>query len=916
MTTDIITPSVRTEMVISLVRELLQYESEITHELITEQVDLACLTLKRRLTPPLTAPELQQVNSRLREDYAVWIGQGAVLTDKRDHEPWLQSRGASIDWRLYRRYEKYLSGQGWHPRTLTRLGELSSSILGLLEDPHREGHWDRRGMVVGQVQSGKTASYTALINRAIDAGYPLIIVLAGRFNDLRSQTQQRIDEGVLGYDTLTVNPGENAPHRTGVGLIRGFGDRHINSPTTAAQNGDFSNSSGGIKPGKDPVVMVVKKQKTVLTRLLRWCRNLTSMPVLIIDDEADDSSVNTKSIFDDNGNVDPEYDPTAINGLIRRILLAFDRRCYVGYTATPFANIFIQREGQSVKYGDDLFPRSFIISLPAPDNYVGPERIFGMNDDPMLGAGREGLGLARPVTDWSTWIPARHDREWVPAPTLPESLHRALRCFVLATAARRARGQGQKHSSMLIHVTRLKAVQARVTQQIATEMADLHNRVRYGLHDDPIREELRVLWESEFSPLDDGLSWADVNDCLTATTGEIVVKTINGDARDSLQYYHHRDVGLKVIAIGGDRLSRGLTLEGLVTSYYLRNAAAYDTLLQMGRWFGYRPGYLDLCRIFTSPALIEQYVHVTLASEELRRQLERMAELEMSPQEFGLRVRTDPNQTMTITSPKKMVSGTPLRLSYAATLNEQVTFLKSSAVTQSNHDLVDRLLKQAGSPERSAPLDNVIWRHVDHEPIVELLRGYRMSRANFRMVPGAMAQYIEERVRGGALTDWTVILISNTRAGERTLTLGGVEVGYTQRTHMPLSSPERISIRRLLSPPDEGLDLTEAQQRACIQEVQGRNGPVVKFSPLAARKRREAQRGLLLIYPLQLRSPGRRPVPGEQAVDPPLSELTLETIGLAVSFPEDTGAPPVEYLVNETYWQNEHGEDDLEEATS
>ncbi|MFD2608960.1 Z1 domain-containing protein [Deinococcus taklimakanensis] len=903
------------ESIVELTRTLLHIAGQdITHDLIMEKVAQAAQTLGVVLTPE----EMQRINSQLRELYAVTIGQGAVLADNRDHEPWLQARSASIPWHRYRRYEKYLSDQGWHPRTLSRLSELSADILGLLEDPRREGSWDRRGMVVGQVQSGKTANYTAVINRALDAGYPLIIVLAGRFNDLRSQTQQRIDEGVLGYDTLTLNPGQDAPHRIGVGLLTGYGNRHVNSPTTSAQNGDFSNAAGGIKPGKDPVVMVVKKQKTVLTRLLKWCRNLAPMPVLIIDDEADDSSVNTRSILDENGNIDPEYDPTTINGLIRRILNVFERRCYLGYTATPYANIFITRDAEanrSAKYGRDLFPRSFIISLPAPDNYVGPEHIFGMSDDPVLGAGREGLGLVRPVDDWATWVPAKHDTAWVPSPELPPSLGRAIRCFILATAARRARGQGKAHSSMLVHVTRLKAVQRRVTEQISTEMASLRDRIRYGLHDDQIREELRELWEDEFAPLDDGLTWETVNNCLTTAAEEIVVKTINGDAKDSLQYYHHRNVGLKVIAVGGDRLSRGLTLEGLVTSYYLRNAGAYDTLLQMGRWFGYRPGYLDLCRIFTSPKLLEQYIHVTLASEELRRQLELMAELEMTPEQFGLRVRTDPNQTMTVTARNKARSGTPLQLSYSATLNEQVTFLTAPAVNAANHTQVERLLTLAGEPtappDSAGLLPNVMWRQVDPELIVDFLRGYRMSSANFRMIPTALAQYIEARNANGALTDWTVVLVSNSRAGENTITLAGQTVGHIQRTHLPPVSEERLSIRRLLSPPDEALDLTPEDRKACIQEVQGRNGPVIKFSPVVARRKRDAQRGLLLIYPLQLRVPGKKT--GDDGEDTGATVgSALQTLGVAVSFPADPDARQMEYLVNETYWQNEHGTTDMD----
>ncbi|WP_261665406.1 Z1 domain-containing protein [Deinococcus sp. Marseille-Q6407] len=903
------------EGILELTRTLLNIAGqEITYDLIAETVTQASQTLKLTLMPE----EVQQINSQLRELYAVSIGQGAILIDNRDHEPWLQARSASITWNLYRRYEKYLASQGWHPRTLSRLSELSASILGLLEDPRREGSWDRRGMVVGQVQSGKTANYTALINRALDAGYPLIIVLAGRFNDLRSQTQQRIDEGVLGYDTLTLNPAQNAPHRIGVGQVYGYGTRHINSPTTSAQNGDFSSSAGGIKPGKDPVVMVVKKQKTVLKRLLKWCENLksTPMPVLIIDDEADDSSVNTRTILDENGNLDPEYDPTVINGLIRLILNAFDRRCYLGYTATPYANIFITREGRSTKYGDDLFPRSFIVSLPAPDNYIGPERIFGMSDDPILGTGREGLDLARPVTDWADWVPAKHDTAWIPSPDLPPSLHTAIRCFILATAARRARGQGLKHSSMLVHVTRLKAVQKRVTDQINDEMSSLRNRIRYGLKDETIRDELHELWDAEFTPLDDGLTWEQVNDCLTEATEEIVVKTINGDAKDSLQYHEHCEVGLKVIVIGGDRLSRGLTLEGLVTSYYLRNAGAYDTLLQMGRWFGYRPGYLDLCRLFTSPSLIEQYVHVTLASEELRRQLELMSELEMTPEQFGLRVRTDPNQTMTVTSMNKMRSGTPLQLSYSATLSEQVTFLTAPAVNINNQNQVKKLLTSAGQPAASADqqgkLPNIIWHHVDPDLIVDFLRGYRISSANFRMIPTALAQYIEGRNTKGALIDWTVVLVSNSRAGDNTTTLAGQTVGYIQRTHLPPTRQERLAIRRLLSPPDEALDLTPGERKACIQEVQGRNGPVVKFSPVAARRKRGPQRGLLLIYPLQLRAPGGQSGDNPQTAEP-TSSPALQTFGIAVSFPSDPEAREMKYLVNETYWQNEHGLPDSEE---
>lgn len=879
----------------SIVTLLLDDETTISNARIAEVLDHEAQL--RGIA--LSAEQRSLILASLETVFNVWIGEEQTLEDATNHIPWLPAKRAGIDWTLYERYRAYLHREHWPRVVLKRLDDLSEHLLSLLEDPERPGIWDRRGMVVGQVQSGKTANYTALTNRALDAGYRLVIILAGRFNDLRSQTQQRIDEGVLGYDTMTVRPGASeVGQRLGVGKLRGVAHRRVNSLTNSSQTGDFrKNVGGGIRPGRDPLVMVVKKQKSVLTNLLDWCNSLEPMPVLIIDDEADDSSVNTRKIYDENGNIDPELEPTAINGLIRKILMAFDRRCYVAYTATPFANIFISRDNDTLDHGPDLFPRSFIISLPAPDNYTGPASVFGIPDDEMLGPGQKRLDLVRETDDWQAWMPDRHRKEWrPPTEALPPTLLNAIRGFILATAARRARGQGTKHSSMLIHVTRFKWVQAHVHEQVSDEVNELRSRLRYEPPDGPLRQEFRQLWESEYAPhLTDRLTWEQVDAVLNQAAGEVETRMINGDARDSLQYLEHEQNGLKVIAIGGDKLSRGLTLEGLSTSYYLRAAGAYDTLLQMGRWFGYRPGYLDLCRIHTTSDLAEHYAHVTLASEELRRQFEEMAERGMTPEEFGLMVRTHPS--LTITARNKMRAGTPLKLSFADSLSEQVTFTQDAQAEVRNRAAAEQLLRTSGTPMRDGERGNLTWRDVPASAVQAFLGSYTVPRASYKMVPAVLLRYINQRVADDRLTTWTVVVISNSRTASRD-TLAGHDVGITQRETLAVRA-EHSSVRRLLSPPDEGLDLTEHQQNLCRAPRLGRGGrETTAFSPHKARAQRPSERGLLLIYDLNLTMND-----GKDTVEP------SPAMGIALSFPPDDRAQAVDYLANETYWTTDMGSD-------
>ena len=331
-------------------------------------------------------------------DYGVFEGVAKILEDNRDHIEWLADERSSIKWNFWSRYKKYLEvDEKLPPTVVASIDETTEEILKRLESPRRNGSWDRRGMVVGNVQSGKTSNYTGLITKAVDAGYKIIIVLAGLNNDLRSQTQKRIDKGFIGRDTRKKESYDQTSSRIGAGLLPGYVEPPVIAVTSADAGGDFKKSVHNnvtITPGGDPIVAVVKKNVTPLSNLLNWFTGannsgkIANIPLLLIDDEADNASIDTKAVKRIGGTeVDPdaaEQDPTKINGLIRQILNCFAQSAYVGYTATPFANIFIyptDANNEETVFGEDLYPRSFIVNLHAPSNYIGPEKVFGLYRD-------------------------------------------------------------------------------------------------------------------------------------------------------------------------------------------------------------------------------------------------------------------------------------------------------------------------------------------------------------------------------------------------------------------------------------------------------------------------------------------------------------------------------------------------------
>ena len=662
---------------------------------------------------------------------AVWVDAPGVLTDPSDdHQHWL-TPARKEGWRYSPRYLQWLGQKGLSNAAVDAIDNDTDEILRLLEDPRRPGPWDRRGLVVGHVQSGKTSNYTGLINKAADAGYKIILVLAGLHNNLRSQTQQRLDEGFLGYESGPDERREVA-REIGVGLLDRDPSIRPNFATNRTEKGDFSTAAArslGVSPEQRPFLFVVKKNKTVLTRILKWLRDhvadtgrgadrrITHLPLLVVDDEADHASVDTAAdAVDQEGDADPEHEPTAINRLIRQILSTFTRAAYVGYTATPFANIFIHDRAKTDAEGRDLFPEAFIINLRAPSNYIGPNEVFGVPSE----EGRAGgLPLVRSLddqfqVDFTPWLPQGHKNNQRPAEVephgVPASLAPAIAVFLLGVAVREARGEGAAHASMLVHVTRFQTVQSAVVRQIKEHLQGLKQRLRRGIDATAVWDRFEEVWISDIEPTAQAVqatrraeagelpAWSEVVKVLPVVVQEVEVRTINGSAKDVLDYTDRQNLGLKVIAVGGDKLSRGLTLEGLTVSYFLRASRMYDTLMQMGRWFGYRTGYLELCRLYTPNELTRWFERITDAAAELREDFDQMVRVGGTPKDFGLRVQQHPS--LEVTSAVKMRSGRELSVSFSGERLETVLFRNTARAKAGNLDLLRELFRAMGEPNQ------------------------------------------------------------------------------------------------------------------------------------------------------------------------------------------------------------------------
>ena len=545
--------------------------------------------------------------------------------------------------------------------------ETLANLMNCLGNPNDEikGKRLRRGLVIGDVQSGKTATYAGLICKAADAGYKVVILLTGITESLRKQTQERMEEGIIGF---TIRVDENGRmqkklERVGVGLD----NKEIKATAFTSYQDDFRGNVDNIvttlNSHRSLVMFIVKKNVSVLTKLYNWLTeqnkdmldDLIHEPMLLIDDEADNASINTKK---------DKLDPTKTNKVIRQLCNAFNNATYVGFTATPFANVFIDPDTDEDMANADLFPEHFIYVLPTPSSYIGATKIF--QDDGKYHSwlkfitdieepDNDEIKVASPSELIEGGFYHKHPKEW--AGLLPASLDEAVYSFLLANVIRDIRGDKQQPRTMMVNMSRFTKVQQYIKTYIEGLYKSIFDTVNIDFCDSDaknkhllIYQKFAQVWEQHYSHLGIPVETVLQKSTLLESIGKIKVVVVNSSKEsDKLDYKG----STRIIAIGGLALSRGLTLKGLMTSYFYRNTATYDVLLQMGRWFGYRNGYDDLCQIWAARDSVEYYKEISIATEELKEDLKRMFDSKLTPKEFGIRVR-DESEKLQITAANKM----------------------------------------------------------------------------------------------------------------------------------------------------------------------------------------------------------------------------------------------------------------------
>jgi hypothetical protein len=739
---------------------------------------------------------------------------------------------------------------GFDVASIDELDESTTRIVSLLEHPATID-FTTKGLVLGHVQSGKTTNYTGVVAKAADRGYRLVIVLSGIHNELRRQTQDRLIAQL-------IDPNPELWHQ--------LTEPERDFRPTANAPAYFTQYS------TQKVLCVVKKNAVVLRKLIAWLGEaspqLEQTPALVIDDEADQATIATQTI----------------NPLVRALLDVLPRVGYIGYTATPFANLLIDPSS------DDLYPRDFIVDLPKPATHFSTESIFGR--EPLDGEDPgdyddEALDMVRVVPDDEIAFvrPASNrDVDGFQA-VVDGELRRAILYFWLTTAARRVRGSGVPHSTMLIHTSVRVAVHESFREPIEDLQFDVLERL--GPSDDPLMQELRDIWIQETARVDaEALGEHPVTfEALLPNLPDVVrqsrVILDNSRSEDRLDYTGDPVVA---IAVGGNTLSRGLTLEGLSVSYFVRAASAYDTLLQMGRWFGYREGYADLPRIWMTRELQGWFRHLAGVEAEIRRDIARYMQDDVTPEIFAVRIQAHP--TLAITAAAKMKDAVLAHAAYGG-LRIQTRYFRADDGDWliQNQDAAKTLVSRLGGLGAADPSAAVtaghLWRGVPTETVLEFLDRYRVHEKAPDNDTRMIHRYVKSRNDRGRLAQWNVALIGSSTAGCGSFDYGeGIAVPRVIRARIEDTPAHEADIKTLMSRRDAAVDLDLTGETT-----------LTEHKIIELRREQAPDTPLLTLYAIDARSPTSRKLREE------LGAVT-DVIGIGIVFPKPPSGDD-----DKVYWQ-------------
>ena len=787
---------------------------------------------------------LEDIIERLQSSVTTTIGNLKILDAKNTgHLEWLQNKDQS-EWYFSKRHKEFLQGEYGDIFT-DKIYDAADAILSRLEDPERGGSWRRQGLVFGNVQSGKTTSYSALINKAVDAGYKIIIVLGGLNNNLRAQTQDALELQFVGK-TSAVD--DTQSEIIGVGENSVYSDKklQVNMATNRDEKkGDFNkskfNAIKDINLNNDPILFVIKKNTSSLANIISYFQTRLqeneeqlNQPLLLIDDECDHGSVNTND-------PDGTTNPTRLNGQIRGLMAHFSRCAYVAYTATPFANIFINPDDAKLRFsvqgdfvkdeegnvvwdfvgkskrkrrekiikeaGDnDLFPRDFVVNLPVSPSYIGAKKIFNIPDFVEDEFESNPLPIVETIENLlendeekdkleKNWIPRPHKKTTIfeydgNEKDISPTLKYAIKCFILSIAVRNIRIGDNKHNTMLINVTNYNDTQKQIIDNVREELQFVIEALK-GNHLTKL-EKFETIWKNDFQvktkllnemikskELDinepngfNEITWEQILAELVNKVArkKIEVHGVYGDNRDVLGYdKEYKNVGLNVIAVGAIKLSRGLVLKDLTVSYFKRPSKQYDTLLQMGRWFGYRPRYLDSCRLFLDEDLLEWFEKAAIATEKLKDRFADMIKAGKSPEDWGLEVRTFPEiKNLIPTARNKMKTSAEYNLGGLSETRPTTTaFDLAKNSTNNNLSILEELINNEKS-EIDPKNDNTIFKNINASKVIDFLKKYNSSKHERNFIQGLLTEFIEESNKKNCLKTWDIFFKGKQDKGDYT----------------------------------------------------------------------------------------------------------------------------------------------------
>lgn len=848
----------------------------------------------------LSIEDISKVRNQIHSEYAITLDKGVSIFY--NFKPWYMNRKKDLDMKYWDRYKQYLiNDKNFSVPTVNTMDIVSDELTDLLGDP-QQAPFQRRGLIIGDVQSGKTANYSGLICKAADAGYKVIVLLTGTIEKLRSQTQKRIDEAFTGRDSDAM-----LKQKETVDIGVGKYEKTLKAISFTSKSNDFKAQQAAslglsLDSLNDPAIFVIKKNVKSLRNLNDWFKiqNLNNntkinKALLMIDDESDNASINTNP---------EDRDPTKTNGLIVEMLGLFNKASYVGFTATPFANIFIDPDTDEDMKNANLFPRDYIYALNAPSNYIGARNIFPENSEYNF--------MLKKIYDGEIYFPLNHTKESI-FNELSPSLCDAINAFLIANVIRDLRGDEKTHRSMIVNISRFVNCQSQIYDLINNYVNKIKNSVRLfskldlneALKNEDILR-LKETFEKEYAKIE--FDWNSIMTQLYTSIAPIQVNIVNQRNIGTLNYEENEENGLRTIAVGGLSLSRGLTLEGLVVSYFYRNSKMYDTLMQMGRWFGYRKNYDDLCRIWMSEENIDWYNYISEATDELRYEVKRMRDMNKTPLDFGFRVRNDIDGLL-VTARNKMRTAKDFKrnVSLSGEVVETPYVFDDEVKNKINIDNVRLMINKLKENRTVCIKDDITnkygYYNVDKNYITSLL-----NNVSYPYNPKFDAESISKFIsnyKGFELNKWDIVFISGSGNNKNNV-FEGINIKTNMRKYDTKQTPNGKIIRisgskaRLGNPGDPKFGLNFEKIRIAEREFKNQNKNSNSINNKYYFISEIRRNPLLMIYLIDLKDDKKN-----------TTNIKENIIGLGIGIPNltDEATKFAIYKVNKIYFELSENDD-------